>query len=231
MSFLGTLLGGVGGFMLGGPAGAAAGASIGGGIDAAGAAENAANIQANAANQATQLQREMWQKQLELQQPWQQAGVNALARMQSGDIGMYQDPSYKFRLGEGLKALDRQAAARGGLISGGALKAAQRYGQEAASQEYGNIWNRLAGLAGVGQAATNQMGGATGQYGSAAGGLMTDAARARASGYVGGVNALNQGIGGAGNYYMQNQILNSLSNRSSGGGLSNVDIERTYLGM
>jgi hypothetical protein len=48
---------------------------------------------------------------------------------------------------------------------------------------------------------------------------------------VGGVNALNQGIGGAGNYYMQNQILNSLSNRSGGGGLSNADIERTYLGM
>ena len=33
------------------------------------------------------------------------------------------DPGYNFRLNEGLKAIDRQAAARGGLISGNAFKA------------------------------------------------------------------------------------------------------------
>lgn len=210
MSFLGTLLGGAGGFLLGGPAGAAIGASLGGGIDASQAASKAANIQARSADQATQLQRDIFNKQVELQEPWRQAGVNALARMQSGDIGMMQDPSYKFRLSEGLKALDRQAAARGGLISGGALKAAQRYGQEAASQEYGNIWNRLASQAGLGQTATNQLGSAAGAYGANAGNMMTSGAAARASGYVGGANALNQAIGGAGNAYMQNQILNRL---------------------
>lgn len=210
MSFIGTLLGGTAGFLLGGPAGAAVGASLGGGIDASRAASKAADVQAQSADRALQLQERMFNKQNELQEPWRQAGVNALARMQSGDIGMMQDPSYKFRLSEGLKALDRQAAARGGLISGGALKAAQRYGQDVASQEYGTIWNRLASQAGLGQTATNQLGGQAGQYGTAAGGLMTDAARARASGYVGGANALNQAIGGAGNAYMQNQILNRL---------------------
>jgi len=62
-----------------------------------------------------------------------------------GDFSMekfQQDPGYAFRMSEGLKALDRTAAARGGLISGGALKAASRYGQDMASQEYQNAFNR-----------------------------------------------------------------------------------------
>lgn len=56
-----------------------------------------------------------------------------------------EDPGYGFRLKEGLKAVDSQAAARGGLISGGALKASQRYGQDMASQEYQNAFNRYQG--------------------------------------------------------------------------------------
>ena len=53
-----------------------------------------------------------------------------------------QDPGYAFRMKEGLKAVDAQAAARGGLISGAALKASQRFGQDMASQEYQNAFNR-----------------------------------------------------------------------------------------
>jgi hypothetical protein len=45
---LGTVLGGVGGFLLGGPAGAIAGASLGGGLDAADSAERAAGTSADA---------------------------------------------------------------------------------------------------------------------------------------------------------------------------------------
>ena len=185
------------------------------------ASSKAANTQAAAADRATELQERMFNKQVELQEPWRQAGVNALAKLQSGDIGMYQDPSYKFRLNEGLKALDRQAAARGGLISGGALKAAQRYGQDVASQEYGNIWNRLAGVAGVGQTATNQLAGQAGQYGANVGGLMTDAARARASGYVGGASTMAGGLNQYLNYtnqQQQNQFQNQLLAKLMGAG-------------
>ena len=52
------------------------------------------------------------------------------------------DPGYAFRLSEGQRALERTAAARGGLISGGALKAATRYGQDMGSQEYQNAYQR-----------------------------------------------------------------------------------------
>ena len=164
----------------------------------AASSNKAANTQAAAADQATQLQRDIFNKQTELQAPFQQAGVNALNRIQSGDVMGVMDPSYQFRLGEGLKALDRQAAARGGLISGGALKAAQRYGQDFASQEFGNAYNRLASLAGIGQTATNSMNANAGAFGTNASNNITGAANARASGYVGGANALTGGL----NQYM-----------------------------
>lgn len=130
----------------------------------ANAAKSAAKTQASAADRAAELQNQQYQQARADQEPWRQAGINALGVMQqtAGNVpgaflydnknmpaafsftnqAMYQDPGYAFRLSEGQKALDRQAAARGGLISGGALKAAQRYGQDMGSQEYMNAYNR-----------------------------------------------------------------------------------------
>ena len=51
-------------------------------------------------------------------------------------------PGYQFRLGQGTDALQKWAAARGTLNDSGTAKALMDYGQNAASQEYGNVWNR-----------------------------------------------------------------------------------------
>jgi hypothetical protein len=131
------------------------------------------------------------------------------------------DPGYQFRLKEGMQGLERSAAARGGLLSGGTLKGIQRYGQDMASTEYQNAFNRYqaerAGtlnpyqsLAGVGQSTANTLGTMGMNYANQAGELYQGAANARASGYVGAANALNQGIGGISNQYYQNQLLNTL---------------------
>jgi hypothetical protein len=172
-------------------------------------ANKAAGAQTEAANTAAGVQRDIFERQTQLQEPWRQAGINALAKMQSGDVQNYMDPAYQFRLSEGLKALQRNAASRGGLISGGALKAAEGYGQNLASQEWGNAYNRLAGLAGVGQSATNQLGSAASGYGSNVGNLMTDAANARASSYAGMYGAATGGLNQYLNY-SQNQQRNAL---------------------
>lgn len=66
------------------------------------------------------------------------------------------DPSYQFRLAEGQKALERSAAARGILQTGGTLKALTRYGQDAASQEYQAAFNRAKSTFDVNQAARQQ---------------------------------------------------------------------------
>ena len=115
-----------------------------------------------------------------------------------------KDPGYGFRMSEGLKAVDRQAAARGGLISGAALKASQRFGQEMASQEYGNAFNRYQTvrgntlspyerLQGVGLNAANMTGNAGANYGSAG----SQAIGAAGSGATNAFGAASQGATGA----------------------------------
>ena len=212
----------------------------------AAAADRAAEMQRQVADQQIALQREQFERQVELQAPFRAAGVRALPELEAASrytpFSMEQfraDPGYGFRLSEGQKALDRQAAARSGLMSGGALKAAQRYGQEMGSAEYLNAFNRyqtenmarlnpLQSLAGVGQTAVGQLGaagqamtagstGALGAYGAGASEAGAQAAQARASGYMGGVNALTQGLG---QYlgYTQGQERNALLSRAIGGG-------------
>lgn len=134
-----------------------------------------------------------------------------------------KDPGYQFRLGEGQKALTNSAAARGGLLSGAAGKALARYNQDFASNEFGNAYNRfqtnqtnqfnrLASLAGVGQTAANQTANSAMQTGQIVGNNIVGAGNARASGYVGGANALTNAIGQGVNWYQQNQMVNSLNN-------------------
>jgi len=230
-----------------------AGAVVVGAAVGAYATSQAADAQASAAEQAAQtsagaqvysanLQKQMFDKQIELQKPWYDVGTRALPKLEAqagampaaftGQVNLGQDPGYAFRLAEGQKALERSAAARGGLISGGALKAAQRYGQDYASQEYGNAYrraldvynaavqrestgyNRLASLAGVGQTTAQQLGQAGQQYGTNASNLaMTNAAnqgnallaagQARSSAYQGYGSAAGQALGGIGNYLNQ----------------------------
>lgn len=110
-----------------------------------------------------------------------------------------KSPGYQFRLGEGVKALDRSAAARGLLRSGGTMKAVQRYGEGLASDEFNNYVNRLGTLAGFGTNAnaSNQAAGANLQSGVTA--ANNAAAQARISGYGSQAGALGGAAGGAAN--------------------------------
>lgn len=279
-----------------------AGASIIGGAMGSKATESAANTQADAARYAADVQRETFNKQTELQEPFRQSGMQAQNRLltllgmqptafgpgnpwneaaylaanpdvakakaegkltsglahymangmsegrnlgftpkaaQTPDFGKYTrdfsmkdfqaDPGYAFRMSEGLKGLDRQAAARGGLISGAALKGAQRFGQELGSQEYMNAFNRyqtnranqlnpLQSLAGAGQTSANTIGSAAGQYGQGATEAAYQGANARASGYVGSANAWSNALGQAANIYNQNRMMNQIGGVSGGFG-------------
>mgnify|MGYP003645602083 CR=1 FL=1 len=209
------------------PMGWMAAAMVGSSLLGADAASSAADTQAAAADRAGQLQQEQFNRQVELQAPFREAGLRALPELESASrytpFGMeqfQQDPGYAFRLSEGQKALDRQAAARGGLISGAALKGAQRYGQEMGSQEYTNAFNRyqterqarlnpLQSLAGMAQTSAGQLGQAGQAMATGVGEAGGQAAQARASGYMGGANALSQGLG---QYmgYSQGQSRNAL---------------------
>jgi hypothetical protein len=213
------------------------GAAILGGAIAGRGASKAAGVQAEAADRASDVQRQMFERNVELNAPFREAGITALNKLTPlatnyTPFGMDQfraDPGYAFRMSEGMKGLERSAAARGGLLSGGMLKGIQRFGQDLGSQEYQNAFNRyqternaqlnpLQSLAGVGQTTSQQLGAAGTQMAGNVGNLMTGGAAARASGYVGGANALTGALSGATNMYMQGQVMNRLLPQQSGGG-------------
>lgn len=147
-----------------GAAAIGAGASMYGASKASKSAEKAAKKQ-------TKAQKEALAAQTALSKPYVEAGTNAMAQYQRlapyQPFGMPQfeaDPGYQFRMSEGLKALERSASARGLLQSGGTLKDITRFGQDLASQEYQNAFQRYLAqreasmepyryLTGVGQAA------------------------------------------------------------------------------
>jgi len=215
------------------------------GLMGANATSNAADTQAQSARDANELMYRMYQEQKGLQEPFRGAGLTAQNQLLdllglskntgAAGFGKYAkdfsmsdftaDPGYGFRLSEGQKALDRQAAARGGLISGSALKAATRFGQEMGSQEYTNAYNRyqtnranqlapLGSLVSSGQAAASNTGAAAGNYGAGAGANITSAGAANAAGQVGSINALTNALGSYLNYSSSQDIVDAVRRSS-----------------
>jgi len=155
------------------------------------ALEESNNASANAMLKANtdniDFQKWLFDEQTALQEPWLKAGQEALGRIDATpdfsfteqDMSNFFDPSYDFRVKEGIKALDSSASARGNLFSGSQQKDIQAYGQDMASQEYSNAFARMQSantnqfnrdksvydtnldtqksLAGVGQSSANQV--------------------------------------------------------------------------
>lgn len=183
-------------------------AAVGGGVIAAHGASKAANAQVSSANRAADLQHQdataalNYQKQQDAlrqknMQPWLTAGQGAItnlySQMNNGGFpewtGSFQaptgiteqnDPGFQSRLKLGQQALERGAASRGGLLTGGTARMENQYAQDYASNEYGNVYgrawneyqqkyneamnsntnrfNRLAAVSGVGQTTAGQLG-------------------------------------------------------------------------
>ena len=152
-------------------AAAIAGAAVVGGGATMAASSKAAKAQKQSAEAAAASQERMFDKQVELQAPFREAGLTAQNRIltllglsPANDVegvsvnpkdpafGRYArdfsmqdfeaDPGYQFRLDEGMKALNNSMAARGMGLSGANMKGALRYGQDMGSQEYQNAFNR-----------------------------------------------------------------------------------------
>ena len=236
-------------------------ASVGSGAIAAGGARRAATAQERAAPEAAAAQERMFERQVELQEPFRQGGLTAQAEIMrllglSGDANsqgygsmarafgreqFQEDPGYRFRQAEGIKALERSAAARGKFMSGQSMKGITRFGQDLASEEYQNAFNRyqieraarlnpLQSIMGSGQTAANVLTGAAGQAGQAQANSIMNAGAARASGYVGSANAMAGALSGIGNavasyplYQAQMNYFNQ-GGRMGGGGYSADDL-------
>jgi hypothetical protein len=142
-------------------------------------------------------------------QQTQQPGATPATNAATGpDLsGFFESPDYRFNLGESEKALDRSLLARGRGISGAGVKEGVRLASGAASGEFGNFFNRLTTLAGIGSAATNtsaQAGLTTAANNS---NIITNAGNQRASAYVQGAAGVNNSVqGGLSNWLLMNQM-------------------------
>jgi hypothetical protein len=195
---------------------------------------SAANRLATANQGATALQTQMYNDQVARQQPFYQAGLNALPAYSQGVMpggslvkpfaatDFQADPGYAFRVSEGLKALDRTAAARGGLLSGATLKGAENYNQNMASNEYNNAYNRyvsdqatqrnaLAGLTGFAPTAAQQISNAGTNYATNVNNLSTNTATNYANADLTGAAARQSAYTGAGGAFANALTPNPLN--------------------
>lgn len=221
------------------------GGEVWGAALAVGGAAYGANQQAGAArdaqrgvDQAAALQHQQYEQTRQDQMPWLLAGergINQLQDLNRGDFSSFtESPDYAFARDQGIKGLDRSAASRGTQYSGGQLAALADYSGGVASQNYGDYYNRIASLAGVGQTAANQLGAAGQSYAANAGNLAmqrgnigADARLATASTY----GQLGQQLGGAFGRWYQNQgsgSVNPVSNDQWQDAYANIPAVNPY---
>jgi hypothetical protein len=211
-----------------------AGAGIVGAGMQASAAKSAARTQAAAADRAMQQEREMYEH---FSRRWPHTANRVhgsqditkrmpLFTSQFGDeqMAQYLDPSMEFRRKLGEQTTARMLNVGGGAISGNTLRGLEDYGQNLASTEYGNAFNRfqnertniyntLANIAGMGQQAVNTGVTAGQNFAGSQTGLITGQAAAQAAGGVGAANAYSGALGNAGNMMFLNSLL---GNRAPG---------------
>jgi hypothetical protein len=245
-------------------AGVGAGASLSAAGTQADAAKSAAQLQADEAQKALDFQKQEFSTQQQNIAPFLQAGQGAVTHLSdmlnNGGFAPWteqfnaptaateqNDPGYQFRLQQGQQTLENSAAARGGLLSGGTGKDLQAFGQNYASNEYANVYNRAlqqyqqnyniyqqnqanqfnryGTLAGVGQTAAGQLG-QTGQAAAQNVGNISlttgaqqgqDIQNAAAARASGYVGASNSLSGGVNNV-SQLMLLSQLLNKGGGGG-------------
>lgn len=176
-------------------AGVGAAGAIGGAIISSNAASNSADAVARASRDANKTQLQIYNDNKATFKPYVDAGVSALdpllasyglkgqAAQQAAIDSFHSAPDYQFSLDQGLKGVQGSAAARGGVYSGGALKALDRYGSDYAQTYLQNWRGGLQGLVNTGQGGAVNTAGAGQNYANAFGANTMAAGNARASAY------------------------------------------------
>lgn len=193
------------------PIAAIAGAAVIGAGASIYSAKKAAKAQKNAADQSIAEQRRQYDQTRADQAPWRTAGTAAIDKLSAvyglnGKTatnpdgtpaqygGFFNSPDYQFRRDESLKAANAGLASRGLLNSGAAVRAKTALAGNLASSEFGDWWNRLAGVAGVGQSATQATSAAGQNAANNISQAYTNAGNARASAYMNTGAAINNGL-------------------------------------
>lgn len=124
------------------------------------------------------------------------------------------DPGYQFGLQQGQLARENSAAASGGLYSGATLKALTQYGNDYATTKFDDafnrdqatktgIYNKLAGVSGTGQAATNFVDTQGQNVANTVGGNLIGAGNARGAADIAGANGFGNAVNQTGAWWLR----------------------------
>lgn len=214
----------------------AAGVGVAGAAISANATGNAASAETNAANSANATEMAQYNQNRQDMMPWLQSGQQALGQLNQqlpnltrgfSAADFVADPGYQFNLQQGQQAIERSAAAKGGLSSGATMKSLASYSQGLANSTFDDAFNRynttntntydkLAGVAGVGQqAAATDAANGTATAGAVAGNTMA-AGNATAASNIAQGNNINSLLGNGMNTWMSSQILNRFAPQNPG---------------
>lgn len=163
-------------------------------------------------------------------QPYMQAGSEGLSGMQAMNAPGYQmqvDPGYQFAVDQGTKALNRAAAAGGFLNSGRLGQALTKYGQDMATGQFENRYNRMLGLANMGQNAAESLTGGGQNYANATGNIQGNLNQARQQYWNDMASSISQAAQNAGNMYAMNSMGLFGGGSGGGGGPSGTAIQRS----
>lgn len=139
-------------------------------------------------------------------EPFMEAGYGALEelvnKVKQGPGDYKESPGYQFQLDEGIKAVNRAAAARGASGAGGTTKDIMRYAQGLASSDYDQFLNRYyqslnpyLSLSNLGYGATTATNQLTNNYMNAIAQANIERGQARSSAITGALGQLATGIG------------------------------------
>lgn len=174
------------------------------------AATEAARIQATAAEKGQELVAQQFGATKETLDPFIQGAGGAFERQQAfaGGLGaeaqaqafseFQESPNVAFLREQGLRGIDQQASARGGLGGGERLKALTQFSQGLALQDFNNQFNRLGAVTGTGLGAAQSLAGAGANQAAQQANLLSQGGRAQAQGVTGRSQAFQSGLRGVG---------------------------------
>lgn len=140
------------------------------------AAKKAGRAQASAAQQTIDQQTALYENSVDQAQPWLDAGTTALGQINALNRGDYSgfenSPDYLWAREQGIQGLDRGAAARGSLYSGGADADRIAFASGLANQNLNQYRNNLMQLSAAGQAQSQYLGQLGQNYGNQFGNAM-----------------------------------------------------------
>ncbi len=192
------------------------------------ASSRAADAQRQATDSANGIQTSQYGQTRADQAPWRNAGANAIGELQqqmpdlnrSFSMADFRaDPGYQFQMDQGNKAIERSAAARGGLNSGATMKSMANYSQGLANQDFQqarnnftndqtNRFNRLSSVAGLGQTSANATTAAGTNMANNLSNNVTNMGNATAAQNIQQGNNFNNMLSTGMNTWMQQQMMN-----------------------